>query len=458
MKTGVVILAAGQGTRMKSALPKVLHPLAGKPMLQHVIETAQRLDPETIVVVYGHGGELVRERMQECDVEWALQAEQLGTGHAVQQAMPLLREVDQVLVLYGDVPLIRASTLERLVEASAETRMGMLTVELEEPTGYGRIIRDEYERIIRVVEQKDASAEELHIHEINAGIMLIGREELGQWLAEVRNDNAQNEYYLPDIIPMAVGEGHVIASVHPDDLYEVEGINDRVQLSRLERVYQSRQAESLMRAGATLIDPARLDIRGSVSVGQDVVIEPNVILEGNVELGDGVHVGANNVLRDVVVGSGCRILENCVIEQAIIGQACQIGPFARVRPGTELAERVRIGNFVETKNAQIAEGSKVNHLSYIGDTTMGRDVNVGAGTITCNYDGAYKHRTLIGDNAFIGSNTQIVAPVTIEAGATIGAGSTITKTAPAGKLTLCRTTRQTTIANWVRPTKKRENH
>jgi bifunctional UDP-N-acetylglucosamine pyrophosphorylase/glucosamine-1-phosphate N-acetyltransferase len=371
--------------------------------------------------------------------------------------MPALKDVDEVLVLYGDVPLIRANTLERLIDAAAETRMGMLTVELEDASGYGRVLRDEYERIIRVVEQKDASSEELHIREINAGIMLIGREELEEWLAKVGNDNAQNEYYLPDIIPMAVAEGHVIASAHPDDIAEVEGVNDRVQLARLERVSQQRKAEVLMHAGATLTDPARIDIRGIVSVGEDVVIEPNVILEGRVVLGDDVHIGANTVLRDVEIGNGCRVLENCVIEQANIGSGCQLGPFSRIRPGTELSENCRVGNFVELKNAQVAEGSKINHLSYIGDTTMGRDVNVGAGTITCNYDGANKHRTVIGDKAFIGSNTQIVAPVTIEENATIGAGSTITKTAPAGQLTLCRTTRQTTVAGWTRPVKK-EKH
>ena len=457
MKLGVVILAAGQGTRMKSRRPKVLHPIAGKPMLAHVIETAQRLEPESVVVVYGHGGELVRERMQSYDVDWVLQQEQLGTGHAVQQAMPELQGVDEILVLYGDVPLIKPGTLKRLIEASAETRMGMLTVELEDATGYGRILRDEYERIIRVVEHKDATPEELHLREINAGIMLIGREELEEWLGNVGNDNAQNEYYLPDIIPMAVAEGHVIASAHPDDISEVEGVNDRVQLARLERVCQQRLAEELMRAGATLVDPARIDIRGEVSVGQDVVMEPNVILEGRVMLGDDVQIGANTVLRDVTIGNGCRVLENCVIEQANIGSSCQLGPFSRIRPGTELAEHCRVGNFVELKNAQVAEGSKINHLSYIGDTSMGRDVNVGAGTITCNYDGANKHRTVIGDNAFIGSNTQIVAPVTIEEGATIGAGSTITKTAPAGQLTLCRTTRQMTIAGWTRPTKKEKS-
>ncbi|OOZ18925.1 UDP-N-acetylglucosamine diphosphorylase/glucosamine-1-phosphate N-acetyltransferase [Solemya velum gill symbiont] len=452
MKLGVVILAAGQGSRMKSAIPKVLHPIAGKPMLAHVIETARKLNPDNIVVVYGYGGELVRDQMASADVEWALQEQQLGTGHAVEQAMPLLGSVDRILVLYADVPLIRHETLLRLIESSADTNLGMLTVELDNPTGYGRIVRDEEGAVSQIVEQKDASAAEFAIHEVNVGIMLINRERLATWIERLDDNNAQGEFYLTDIISMAVKQGAVISTVSPDDLFEVAGVNDRVQLAELERELQSVGAQELMRNGVTVIDPARIDIRGNASVSQDVTLDVNVILEGDVELGEGVRVGANSILRNCKVAAGTVIKEMCVIEDAIIGESCQIGPFARIRPGTELAPGCHIGNFVEIKNAQVARDSKVNHLSYVGDATVGESVNIGAGTITCNYDGAYKHRTVIGDHVFVGSDTQLVAPVTVESGATIGAGSTITADVKENALALSRT-KQRSVMNWKRPQK-----
>jgi bifunctional UDP-N-acetylglucosamine pyrophosphorylase/glucosamine-1-phosphate N-acetyltransferase len=452
MKLGVVILAAGQGSRMKSAMPKVLHPIAGKPMLAHVIDTAQKLEPANILVVYGHGGELVREKISSANVEWVLQDDQLGTGHAVAQAMPQLQSVDRILVLYGDVPLIRHETLARLIECSADTRLGMLTVELDNPAGYGRIVRDEEGAVSHIVEQKDATAAELSIHEVNVGIMLIERERLASWIEKLDDNNAQGEFYLTDIIGMAVNDGVVISTTRPDDLFEVTGVNDRIQLAGLEREFQRARAQQLMRNGVTVIDPARIDIRGNATVSQDVTLDINVILEGDVELGEGVRVGANCVLRNCKIAAGTMVKEMCVIEDAIIGEACQLGPYARIRPGTELAPECHIGNFVEIKNAQVAKGSKINHLSYVGDATVGESVNVGAGTITCNYDGANKHRTVIGDRVFIGSDTQLVAPVTVESGATIGAGSTITSDVAENALALSRT-KQRSVMNWKRPQK-----
>jgi bifunctional UDP-N-acetylglucosamine pyrophosphorylase/glucosamine-1-phosphate N-acetyltransferase len=453
MKLGVLILAAGQGTRMKSAIPKVLHEIAGKPMLAHVIERAQQLQPTKVVVVYGHGGEQVRQQLGSYDVEWALQDEQLGTGHAVMQGMLALELVDKVLVLYGDVPLIQTDTLQQLIDASMQTSIGMLTVQVEQPHGYGRIVRDEFERIIRIVEHKDASADELTIDEINVGIMAMDRAELSAWLEALDNDNVQNEYYLTDVIDMAVNDGHVVASVQPHTSEEVEGVNDRVQLAKMERIMQRQLAQQLMLEGVTMMDPERVDIRGSVSSGEDVTIEVNVTLQGAIEIGSGVCIGANSALKNCSIGENVTILQNCVIEDAVIGSNCTIGPFARIRPGTVLNDGCHIGNFVELKNAQVDRDSKINHLSYVGDTTVGHDVNIGAGVITCNYDGAYKHMTVIGDNVFLGSDTQLVAPVTVESGATIGAGSTITRDAPADQLTLSRS-KQISMSGWKRPLKE----
>ena len=452
MRLGVVILAAGQGTRMKSDLPKVLHPLAGRPLLEHVINTAHDLSAERIVVVYGHGGDRVRAVIDEPRLDWAEQSEQLGTGHAVQQAMPCLQDVDRVLILYGDVPLISRATLERLIE-HAEDGLGLLTVNLSDPSGYGRVVRDDTGRVVRIVEQKDATAAELTIGEINTGIMLIGAADLRGWLGRLSNDNAQGEYYLTDIIAMAVADEVPVHVAQPDRAVEAEGVNDRRQLAALERAWQAARAEELMLSGVSLADPGRFDLRGSLRHGRDVWMDVNVVLEGEVVLGDAVRVGANSVLRNVRVGDRVEILENCVIEDADVGSDSRIGPFSRVRPGPRLVGGAHVGNFVEIKNAEIGRGSKVNHLSYVGDARVGAGVNVGAGTITCNYDGAGKHRTIIGDGAFMGSNTALVAPVEVGEKATIGAGSVICKPAPADKLTLARA-RQVTLDGWQRPTKK----
>lgn len=453
MKLGIVILAAGQGTRMKSSLPKVLHPLAGRPLLAHVLDTAASLQPEKTVVVYGHGGELVRDRIDRPDLFWVEQGEQLGTGHAVQQAMPLLQGMDRVLVLYGDVPLIRQESLQSFID-STEKGVGLMTVILEDPTGYGRIERDSAGRVQAIVEQKDASEQQLAITEINTGIMLVDTDHLQQWLQALSPKNAQGEYYLTDIIAMAVRDGVEVHVSHPIDTIEAEGINDRLQLATLERVLQRWQGEALMRDGVTLMDPARFDLRGSLSVGSDVVLDVNVIIEGEVELGNNVSVGANTVLRNVRVADHVVIRENCVIEDAMIGPDSAIGPFSRIRPGTKLVGGAHVGNFVEIKNSTIGQGSKVNHLSYIGDTQMGGDVNIGAGTITCNYDGAYKHQTIIEDKSFIGSNAALVAPVRIGENATIGAGSVISRDAEASELTLARG-KQVTIRGWKRPSKEK---
>jgi bifunctional UDP-N-acetylglucosamine pyrophosphorylase/glucosamine-1-phosphate N-acetyltransferase len=454
MKLGVVILAAGQGTRMRSALPKVLHTLAGRPLLQHVITTAKTLKPAKIVVVYGHGGERVPATFRDHALTWVEQTEQLGTGHAVEQALPVLNDVDRVLVLYGDVPLIAESTLSSLVTAAADTDLALLTVELDDPTGYGRIVRVEGGGIQRIVEQKDAAPEELSIREINTGILVVDRPRLEHWIGQLENNNAQGEFYLTDIVEAAVKDGVEVRSAQPANLDEVKGVNDKVQLAQLERHYQQRQAVQLMRRGVSLMDPTRFDLRGTLSVGQDVEIDINVLLEGDVTLGDGVRIGANTVIRNSSVAEDTRILENCVIEEATIGRECCIGPFARIRPETALAKGVRIGNFVEIKKSDVNDGSKINHLSYVGDTSVGKRVNIGAGTITCNYDGANKHKTVIGDNAFIGSDTQLVAPVEVGAGATIGAGSTITQDAPPETLSLSRS-KQVSMKGWRRPVKKK---
>ncbi len=448
----IVILAAGQGKRMYSDLPKVLHTVAGKPLLGYVLATARALKPVAIHVVYGHGGEQVRAAFPDGAIKWAHQAEQKGTGHALAQAMPKVANQAIVLVLYGDVPLIRPQTLQELLSA-AGNGLALLTAELADPTGYGRILRDPSGKVTRIVESKDATPEEAAVREVNTGFLAAPAAKLKKWLAGLCNHNAQGEYYLTDIIAMAVLEGVPMATRAPQDISEILGVNSKPELAQVERMHQKQQAEKLMQQGVTLRDPARLDVRGELACGRDVVIDVNVIFEGKVTLGDRVQVGPNNVIRDSRIGSGTVIHPNCVIEQADVGVDCRIGPFARLRPETKLAAHVHVGNFVEVKKSDIGEGSKMNHLSYIGDTSVGRDVNIGAGTITCNYDGANKHRTVIGDNVFVGSNTALVAPVTVGANATIGAGSVITKEAPAGELTLTRIP-QLTKPGWKRPAKK----
>lgn len=449
----VVILAAGKGTRMRSSLPKILHRLAGVTLLEHVIRTAQALKPDHIHVVYGHGGEQVPEQLKHLNVKWIKQEPQLGTGHAVQQAMPGIN-AQMLLVLYGDVPLTRIDTLHALVQAAGNGGMALLTAELVDPTGYGRIVRDAAGRVTRIVEQKDATEAERAIREINTGILLAPVARLKQWLAALGNKNVQGEYYLTDVTGMAARDGQAIGSARPQDEWEILGVNSKAQLAELERIHQRNQALALMEQGVTLMDPARFDLRGTLTCGQDVSIDVNVVIEGDVTLGDRVQIGPNNVLRHCKIGADTQVQPNCVIENAEIGADCRIGPFARIRPDTRIAERAHIGNFVEIKKSIIGIGSKVNHLTYVGDSTVGKDVNIGAGTITANYDGANKHQTVIGDNASIGSNVVLVAPVIVGAGATIGAGSVISKDAPAGELTVARA-KAVTIAGWKRPAKKK---
>ena len=453
MDLGVVILAAGQGTRMKSERPKVLHRLAGRPLLQHVIDSARSLGAARIAVVYGHGGEQVREELSAPDLTWVEQAEQLGTGHAVEQALPVIEGVESVLVLYGDVPLISPATLGSLTE-DRESPLSILTAELPDPTGYGRIVRNAGNEILRIVEHKDATPAELTITEINTGIMAVESDSLKRWIGRLENSNSQGEFYLTDIVAMAVSEGVVIGSSSPEDHFEILGVNDRVQLAALERHFQHSAAERLMRGGVTLRDPSRFDLRGTLETGRDVEIDINVLLEGDVSVGDRVRIGANTVIRNSRIASDVEILENCVIDNADVGAGSRLGPFARLRPETRLADGVHVGNFVEIKKSAVAKGTKINHLSYIGDTDLGSGVNVGAGTITCNYDGANKHKTVIGDDAFIGSNTALVAPVSIGEGATIGAGSVISKDAPAHELTVTRA-KQLSVKGWQRPKKGR---
>ncbi|WP_137172664.1 bifunctional UDP-N-acetylglucosamine diphosphorylase/glucosamine-1-phosphate N-acetyltransferase GlmU [Massilia sp. HP4] len=453
----VVILAAGMGKRMQSALPKVLHPLAGKPLLRHVIDAARSLSPKKLCVIYGHGGaavpEMVSALAQETDstIDTALQQPQLGTGHAVMQAVPQLDDADATLVLYGDVPLTTVDTLRRLVEAAGSDKLGILTVEQANPFGLGRIVREDG-KIVRIVEEKDASEAERAIREINSGIMAIPTRHLKKWLAALSNNNAQGEYYLTDIVAQAVADGVPVVSAQPSGEWEVAGVNSKVQLAELERRHQLNIAHALLEKGVTLMDPARIDVRGELICGRDVVIDVGCVFEGRVELADGVKVGANCVLVGASVGAGANIKPFCHIEGAAIGAASQIGPYARLRPGTELGEDVHIGNFVEVKNSTVAAHSKANHLAYVGDTTVGSRVNIGAGVITCNYDGANKFRTVIEDEVFVGSDSQLIAPVTIGKGATIGAGTTLTKDAPAGKLTISRP-KQMTIEGWTRPVK-----
>lgn len=444
---------------MRSRLPKVLHPLAGKPLIHHVLDAAAALGPRRVHVVHGAGGDRLRAALDPSPwpLHWVEQSERLGTGHAVRQVVPHLEGADTVLVLCGDVPLIRCETLERLLERTRATGLALVTVRAADPAGYGRILRDAAGRIRGIVEERDASPEERAIDEVNTGILAARADLLARYVGRLENDNAQGEYYLTDVIAMAVADGIEPASTAPvDGEDETRGVNDRAQLARLERVYQRRQAARLLAGGVTLLDPARFDVRGEVVAGADVVIDVNVVLEGHVELGDGVHIGPNCVLRDVRIGAGARIAAQSVLEDAEVGPGCRIGPFARLRPGARIAEDAHIGNFVEVKQSSVGRGTKINHLSYVGDAVIGSGVNIGAGTITCNYDGAAKHVTRIGDRAFIGSDTQLVAPVTVGEDAVIGAGSTITRDAPPGELTLSRVP-QETRKGWKRPAVKRKD-
>jgi bifunctional UDP-N-acetylglucosamine pyrophosphorylase/glucosamine-1-phosphate N-acetyltransferase len=450
----VVVLAAGQGKRMHSALPKVLQPLAGRPLLEHVIRAARAIQPAGIHIVHGHGASQVRAAFaDQTDLQWALQAEQLGTGHAVMQAMPGIPDGHQVLVLYGDVPLIRRQTLERLVADSVGGELALLTAQLDDATGYGRVLRNGNGDVTRIVEHKDASEDERRINEINTGLMAYDAAPLRRYLGSLRNDNSQREYYLTDVVAMAVVDKVRVQGIVAESATEVFGINDRAQLAVAERAWQRQQAADLMARGATLADPERIDIRGEVTIGRDVFIDVGVVLQGKVVLGDRAHIGPYAVITDCTLGADTLVHPYTVMNSSAAGDDCEIGPFARLRPGTVLAGHVKVGNFVEMKNSQVAPHSKVNHLTYVGDATVGSEVNVGAGTITCNYDGANKHRTVIGDKAFIGSGVMLVAPVEVGAGATIGAGSTITKDTPAGELTLARS-KQATIPGWQRPKKK----
>lgn len=449
----VVVLAAGQGKRMRSVLPKVLQPIAGKPMLAHVLDAARALDAHRICVVYGHGGEVVRERLDAADLAWARQEPQLGTGHAVQQSLPHLTDGDMALVLYGDVPLIGVPTLGRLVEAAGGERLALLTVTMDDPTGYGRILRDAAGKVTRIVEEKDATTEERKVCEVNTGILVAPVTKLRDWLGRIGNDNAQGEYYLTDIIGLAVGDGIEVATVQPDSFAETLGVNNKAQLAELERLHQGNIARRLMDEGVTLIDPARIDVRGSLTVGRDVEIDVNCVFEGTVALGDNVRVGANCVIRDAHIGAGTRIEPFSHVDSTRMGEVCVIGPYARTRPGTVLGNDVHLGNFVEVKNSIIADHSKANHLAYVGDADIGSKVNIGAGTITCNYDSVNKHRTVIEDDVFIGSDTQLVAPVRVGRGATLGAGTTLTKDAPPDQLTVTRV-RQISVMHWKRPVKQ----
>ena len=451
----VIILAAGKGTRMYSSLPKVLHKLAGKSLVEHVIDSAEALNAESISLIYGHGAEQVKDTLIDRQLIWCEQREQLGTGHAVQQAIETVNDLANVLILYGDVPLLSTETLNKLLEAKKDSSMVLLTAKMNNPYGYGRIVRNSDLKIEKIVEEKDADELEKKITEINSGVMVVEGHKLKQWLVKIGNDNAQGEYYLTDLIELAVVEGEIVNSYIVEDNKEIEGINNKVQLAELEREYQKQQAHSLMTQGVTLMDPARFDLRGTVATGQDVTIDINVIIEGHCKIGSNVTIGANSVLKDMIIGDNVVILQNCILEKSTIGNGCNIGPFARLRPETQLDENAKVGNFVEIKKAHISRGSKVNHLSYIGDTEMGENVNIGAGTITCNYDGAYKHLTRIGDNAFIGSNTALVAPIEIGSGATIGAGSTLSRDAEAEKLTFTRAA-QKTVNGWQRPCKTKK--
>jgi bifunctional UDP-N-acetylglucosamine pyrophosphorylase / glucosamine-1-phosphate N-acetyltransferase len=452
MPLEIIVLAAGQGKRMRSQLPKILHPLAGRPLLAHVLAAARALDPRKVVVVHGHGADQVRAAFADAGVEWVLQAEQLGTGHAVQQAMPRISPDADVLILYADVPLIRPATLKQLVEASRDG-IAVMSAELEDATGYGRIVRNGLHNVARIVEHKDASREELAIREINAGFMATRARLLSGWLGKLTDRNAQKEYYLTDVVTLAVAEGLPARAVKVEDAWEAAGVNSKRELADLERQFQRNEARRLLDEAVTLADPARIDVRGELKCGNDVVIDVNCVFEGRVTLADGVHVGPNCVLRNVSVGAATEVLAFSHLEDSEVGARCRLGPYARLRPGSSLAEEVHVGNFVEVKASRIGKGSKANHLTYIGDSDVGAGVNVGAGTITCNYDGAAKHRTIIEDDCFIGSDATLVAPVRIARGSYIGAGSTISKDTPAGQLTVARA-RQVSIASWKPPGKK----
>ncbi len=454
MSLHVVILAAGKGTRMRSSLPKVLHPVAGRPMVSHVIDTARSLNAEKIHLVYGHGGEAMQARLNDADVEWVLQAEQLGTGHAVAQAMPTIPDHAKVLVLYGDTPLISPVTLETLLTIQPANGIGLLTVSLANPTGYGRILRADGQ-VVGIVEQKDATAEQQLINEVNTGVLVAPAKQLKQWLSGLTNQNAQGEYYLTDVIAAAHDSGSSIQTAQPSCPQEVEGANNRLQLAQLERFYQKRAAEQLMLEGVTLLDPARFDLRGTLQCGEDVLLDVNVIIEGQVELGHRVQIGAGCVLKNCRIADDSIISPYSIIESSTLAEGCTVGPFARLRPGAELAAQAHVGNFVELKNAKLGFGSKAGHLSYLGDSDIGANVNIGAGTITCNYDGANKHKTIIEDDVFVGSDTQLVAPVRIAKGATLAAGSTITRDVAEDELVLSRVP-QHHVTGWQRPVKQKK--
>ena len=450
----IVILAAGMGKRMNSDLPKVLHPLAGKSLLGHVVDTARTLDPQRLVVVYGHGGEQVQAAFAgQTDVQWALQSPQLGTGHAVAQAVPMLVDDVPTLILYGDVPLVKASTLQRLAEAAKGGKLALLSQHVADPTGYGRVVRDAAGNVSRIVEQKDADAETLKINEVNTGILVCPTGPLKRWLTALKNDNAQGEYYLTDVIAAAVADGTGVVTAHPDAEWETLGVNSKTQLAFLERRHQRNLADRLTDSGVMLADPDRIDIRGTLECGRDVFIDVGCVFEGTVRLGKGVKIGPNCVLKDCTLADGTQVQAMSVIDSAEVGAQGRIGPFARLRPGTKLGEDSHIGNFVELKNATTGTGSKINHLSYVGDAEIGSRVNIGAGTITCNYDGVNKHKTIIEDDVFVGSDSQLVAPVTVRRGATLAAGTTLTREAPADSLTLSRVP-QTTKSEWKRPQRK----
>ena len=451
MTFSVVVLAAGKGTRMKSSLPKVLHPIGGKPMVQHIVDTVNKLGATNIHVIYGHGREQLQNKLSHNDLSWCLQEQQLGTGHAVQQAIPYIKDNEDVLILVGDAPLIKESTLKQLIAVKKDADLALLTVNLEDPTGMGRIIR-QGEQVTAIVEHKDATKQQRQIRETNTGMMIMGGSDLKRWLSALNNNNAQGEFYLTDVIEMAAKEGKSIHASQPSCAIEVEGINNRVQLASIERAYQAEQAEALMLQGISLLDPSRFDLRGEVEVGQDITIDVNVIIQGKVTIGSNVTIGANCILIDSIIEDNATIHANSILEQAIVGQHCDVGPYARLRPGTVMKEQSRVGNFVEMKKTILGKGSKANHLTYLGDTEVGEGANIGAGTITCNYDGVNKFKTFIGDGAFIGSNSALVAPASIGINATIGAGSVITKEVGDNELAIARA-KQRNISTWCRPEK-----